>query len=288
MERDMILLCPNPFRDKSLSVTLEAKRLIEQAGYKTAVCPVFKAKNDFEFPERIEITPIEQVIDSAKLIISLGGDGTILRTAQFAAPAGVPILGVNLGNMGFLAELEEIDLPSLVSAADGDFEPSIRMMFDVELRRQGEVIHSGIALNDAVITGVVHTIRLEAMRDGRTITKFSGDGLIVSTPTGSTAYSMSAGGPLVEPTAENIILTPICAHALSIRAFVLAPDANVSVLIGNLTEKDAVLSLDGNKPIKLREGDVVEVKKSKLQTILADMKRNSFFDIAFEKLGERT
>ena len=161
------------------------------------------------------------------------------------------------------------------------------MMLDVELRREGKTVYSGLALNDAVITGVVHTIRLEAIRDGRTITKFSGDGLILATPTGSTAYSMSAGGPLVEPTAENFILTPICAHALAIRAFVLAPDGSVTVKIGNLTEKSAVLSLDGGTAINLREDDHIVVRKSRYKTILAHVGEKSFFDIAFEKLGER-
>ncbi len=130
-------------------------------------------------------------------------------------------------------------------------------------------------------------MHLQALRNGSKVTSFSGDGLVLATPTGSTAYSMSAGGPLVEPTAENFILTPICPHALAIRAFVLTPDGTVIVRLGNLTEKDAVLSLDGGTAITLREDDHIVVRKSRYKTILAHVGEKSFFDIAFEKLGER-
>lgn len=287
MDKKLVALCPNPFRDHGLAVTLEAKRLLEEKGFDTIISPVFKTQNRLDVPEGIVTVPIEEAIPGAHLVVSFGGDGTMLRTAQVASPAGVPMLGVNMGNMGFMAEVEEFELHYLAQAAAGSYEPSPRMMLDVSLLRDGKTVHSGMALNDAVITGVVHTIRLEALRDGRTITKFSGDGLIIATPTGSTAYSMSAGGPLVEPTAENIILTPICAHALAIRAFVLAPDGSVTVKVGNLTEKDAVLSLDGGEPIKLRDNDTLVVKKSQFKTVLAHVGDKSFFDIAFEKLGER-
>ncbi|MGI6028133.1 MAG: NAD(+)/NADH kinase [Candidatus Heteroscillospira sp.] len=287
MKKKIVALCPNPFRDHGLVVTREARRLLEEKGFGTVISPVFKARNRAPMPENVETVPMEEAVRMASLIVSFGGDGTILRTAQAAAPQGVPILGVNMGNMGFMAEVEEHELCRLAEAAAGNYVPSPRMMLDVALIRGGETIYTGLALNDAVITGVVHTIRLEAIRDGRTITKFSGDGLILATPTGSTAYSMSAGGPLVEPTAENFILTPICAHALAIRAFVLAPDGSVTVKIGNLTEKDAVLSLDGGTAISLREDDHIVVKKSVHKTILAHVGEKSFFDIAFEKLGER-
>ena len=288
MDRKKVALCPNPFRDTGLRATLKARELLEARGFETEISPVFKAVNRVQIPESVVTVPIETAVRGASLVVSFGGDGTILRTAQTAAPAGVPVLGVNMGNMGFMAELEEGDLEQLAAAAAGRYEPSPRMMLDVQLLRGGTAVYSGTALNDAVITGVVHTIKLEALRDGRTITKFSGDGLIVATPTGSTAYSMSAGGPLVEPTAENFILTPICAHALAIRAFVLAPDGSVRVKIGNLTEKDAVLSLDGGTPMSLRDGDEIAVRKSVYKTVLAHVGEKSFYDIAFEKLGERT
>jgi len=287
MNNKTVALCPNPFRDQDLAVTLQTQKLLEEKGFKTIISPVFKTQNRVSMPGSVLTVSMEQAVRCADFIVAFGGDGTLLRTAQYAAPAGVPILGVNMGHMGFMAEVEENELHKIVSAAAGEYEPSERMMLDVELKREGKTVYSGLALNDAVITGVVHTIRLEAIRDGRTITKFSGDGLILATPTGSTAYSMSAGGPLVEPSAENIILTPICAHALAIRAFVLTPDGSVTVKLGNLTEKDAVLSLDGGVAINLWENDEIVVKKSKYKTVLAHVGEKSFYDIAFEKLGER-
>jgi len=286
MEKTLIALCPNPFRDRGLAVTLESKRLLESHGFDTVISPAFKANRRTDLPDSVVTVPMEEAVRSASLVISLGGDGTLLRVAQTAAPEGVPILGVNMGHMGFMAELEEGELPRLVEAASGNYERSERMMLDVELRRGGKTIYAGTALNDAVITGVVHTVHLDALRNGSAITSFSGDGLILATPTGSTAYSMSAGGPLVEPTAENIILTPICPHALAIRAFVMTPDGSVTVRLGNLTEKDAVLSLDGGTAITLREKDEVVARKSQYKTILAHVIDKSFYDIAFEKLGE--
>jgi NAD+ kinase len=287
MNKKKIALCPNPFRDRGLAVTLEAKRLLESHGFETVISPAFKASNRVDLPDSVVTVPLAEAIRGASLVVSLGGDGTLLRVAQIAAPEGVPILGVNMGHMGFMAELEEGELPRLIDAAAGHYEPSVRMMLDVELRRNGKTVYPGSALNDAVITGVVHTVHLQALRNGSKVTSFSGDGLVLATPTGSTAYSMSAGGPLVEPTAENFILTPICPHALAIRAFVLTPDGTVIVRLGNLTEKDAVLSLDGGTAITLRENDEVVVRKSRHKTILAHVIEKSFYDIAFEKLGER-
>lgn len=286
MANTTVALCPNIHRDMSLSVTLEAKRILEENGFDTVISPVYQVSDEDVETYNLDLMPIEEAVKIAKLVVSFGGDGTILRAAQYAAPENVPIVGVNMGNMGFMAELEENELDALVRAASGEYKTSVRMMLDISVIREGEVIGSGFALNDAVISGVVHTIKIDAMRDGRPIVKFSGDGVIIATPTGSTAYSMSAGGPLVEPTAENIILTPICAHALAIRAFVLAPDGNVSIKIGELTEKEAVLSLDGGKVTKLCDGDIIEIKKSKYKTILAQVGDKSFYDIAFEKLGE--
>jgi NAD+ kinase len=198
----------------------------------------------------------------------------------------VPIIGVNLGTVGFLAELECCDITRLITAAEGNYTPSPRMMIKVELERGGKTIFSDYALNDVAIHGITQTIHMVAQGDGRRIIEFSGDGLVVSTPTGSTAYSMSAGGPLVEPTAENIILTPICAHALAARSFVLAPDRVVTVNISCIRGRSAIISVDGGR-FDVQDGDVLRVRKSGYQTVLAHVGYKGFYDIVFEKLGER-
>ncbi|HHU22995.1 MAG TPA: NAD(+)/NADH kinase [Clostridiales bacterium] len=282
-----VVLCPNPYRDNGLRLTLEAKELLEKSGLKVLISPIFYAGKDVELPHGVPVTPIEEAIHGARLMVSFGGDGTILHTARAALPEQVPILGVNLGNKGFMAELEPQEVDRLVDAALGNYIPDRRMMLEVQLIRNRQVVFSDNALNDAVVRGIVHAIELEARGDGQTISAFKGDGIIIATPTGSTAYSMSAGGPLVEPSARNIIMTPICAHVLAAKSFVLAPEREVTVYTGDLTGKSTVLSVDGFSTIELQNGDELVIKKSKFETVLAHLGKKSFYDIAYEKLGER-
>lgn len=282
-----VVLCPNPYRDTGLTCTLKSKEILEDAGFEVMVSPVFSAGMTADISGLVDTVPLEKAMTGAGLLVSFGGDGTILHTARAAMKVETPILGVNLGNKGFMAELEANELERLVDAAQGKFTPDRRMMLDVELVRGGQAVYADCALNDAVVNGIVNTIHISAYGDGRTVTSFSGDGIVVATPTGSTAYSMSAGGPLVEPSANNIILTPICAHFLAARAFVLAPERHVEIQTGDLVGKSAMLSVDGASNIELVTGDVIHVKKSRHDTLLAHVGNKSFYDIAYEKLGER-
>lgn len=285
---DIIALCPNIYRDRGLKTTLAAKSLLEKAGFETVISPVFKSAGHRSIPQDIELCPIEESVTRAKLIVSFGGDGTILHTARAAVGTEAPIIGVNLGTKGFMAELEPNELDMLLKAARGEFQPEYRMMLDVALLRDGETICADSALNDVVVSGIAHTIHLKAWGDGQLMTEFSGDGVILAAPTGSTAYSMSAGGPLVEPTAENIILTPICSHALVSRSFVLAPERVVRVQLPRLSaNRRAVLSVDGGDTISLRSGDELIVSRSKYRTLIAHVGNKTFYDVAYEKLGER-
>lgn len=285
---DIIALCPNIYRDRGLKTTLAAKSLLEKAGFETVISPVFKSAGNRSVPRDIELCPIEESVTRAKLIVSFGGDGTILHTARAAVGTEAPIIGVNLGTKGFMAELEPDELDMLVKAARGEFQPEYRMMLDVTLLRDGETICADSALNDVVVSGIAHTIHLKAWGDGQLMTEFSGDGVILAAPTGSTAYSLSAGGPLVEPTAENIILTPICSHALVSRSFVLAPERVVRVQLPRLSgNRRAVLSVDGGDTISLRSGDELIVSRSKYRTLIAHVGNKTFYDVAYEKLGER-
>ncbi len=282
---EIIALCPNLIRDKDLKITLQVKELLENNGFNTVISPLFIHEESYEILKKISITPLEHAIKNAKLAVALGGDGTVLKLAKFAAKCDVPIIGINLGHMGFMAEISKDEIDKISLAAKGEFRSSVRMMLDVNLVRNGEVIHSDIALNDAVISGIVHMVYLEILRDGKVISSFSGDGIIAATPTGSTAYSLSAGGPLTEPEAENILLTPICAHVRTVHSFVLAPTGSVMIKIDNLNEKNAILSIDGGEAVSLQSGDILEVKKSNFKTILAQVGYKSFFDIVYEKLG---
>ncbi len=280
-----VILCPNPYKDCNLSVTLEAKDILEHAGVETVVCPEFLDEQPAGIPSDIRCTDLYDALPGAALVVSLGGDGTIMHTIRRMIGYDVPVLGVNLGTVGFLAELERGDLGVLPAAAAGRFTPSLRMMLHIEVERAGTVVFSNYALNDVSLQGIVQMIHMTVRGDGRKILEFSGDGVVISSPTGSTAYSMSAGGPLVEPEAENLIVTPVCAHALAARSFVLSPERVVTVELGDLRGK-AVFSVDGGC-FDGQGGDILRVRKAEYRTMIAHVSEMGFYDIVFEKLRER-
>ena len=283
-----VVLSPNPYRDRGLKAAQAAEKILSAAGVETAVClPFVVDGGNIESPNNIQFKQTAEELKTADILVCFGGDGTILHAAKDANQFNVPILGVNLGSVGFMAELELGELSMLSRLPVGKYHVESRMMLDVTVRRDGKVIYSDIALNDAALTkgAVARVVDLEVLGDRTTITKMSADGVIISTPTGSTAYSMSAGGPIVEPTAENIIVTPICPHALSARSFVLGRERTVSIRLGRMARKTAFLSVDGGKAFKLSGGDVVEVRMSKSKTRLVRLTGRTFYEILSHKLG---
>ena len=280
----MIAICPNPFRDTGLQLTLEIRRMLSAAGHDSVVCPVFADDEPGVIPSEIPMVKLEDAAGECSLIVVVGGDGTLLSVARTLHDYSVPILGVNLGTKGFMTTLEPEDIALIPEAANGSMTVSRRMKLDIALTRGGETIYTDCALNDAVIHGYGDCIKLTAMCDGDTITAFSGDGIVLATPTGSTGYSMSAGGPIVEPDAENILITPICAHVMGARSFVLDPVRTISVKTEKLHGRRAYLSVDGNPVYDLANDDVVTVKRSARYTEMVNMGRKSFYDIAYEKL----
>jgi len=279
----MIAICPNPFRDTGLEISLKIKQLLESNGYSTVICPVFGDNSDEIIPEGIECHPLE-TIAQCELAVVVGGDGTILSACRRSWEYKVPIIGVNLGTMGFMAAVEPDELELLLKAARGEVSYSKRMLLDVCVKRGEEVIYKDIALNDAVIHGFGDCINLNAMVDGSNITAFSGDGIVISTPTGSTGYSLSAGGPIVEPEAENFIIAPICAHVYGSRAFVLSADRTITVETRKVHDRKAYVAVDGSKAVDIVNGDILEIRKSELYTVMVQISPKSFFDIAYEKL----
>ena len=284
MMKRSVILCPNPTKDVGLETSMEAKRLLEDAGFAVHFSPELLDGLPDHWPDDVPISELEDVIDGAALVVSLGGDGTIMHTVRRMMGHEIPIIGVNLGTVGFLAELDRGELSMLIPAARGEFIPSPRMMLEVSVERGGKTVYSNYALNDVSMHGIVQMIRMTARGDGRKILEFSGDGIVISSPTGSTAYSLSAGGPIVEPTAENLILTPICAHALIARSFVLAPDRVVTVTVTDLRCR-AFISSDGDS-FEVLDGDTLIVRKAKYKTMIAHVGEKAFYDIVYEKLGE--
>lgn len=280
----MIALCPNPFRDLELSFTKNVMLLLHDAGFETAVCPVFADDEPEAIPQDVSVSRITDVADDCSLAVVIGGDGTMLAVARQLHGYDLPMLGVNLGTKGFMTSLEQENISLIVEAAKGHYQLSKRMMLDVELIRAGKEIYSDCALNDAVIHGYGDCVTITAWCNAQRMTSFTGDGVILSTPTGSTGYSMSAGGPIVEPDAENIILSPICAHVMGARSFVLDPTREIMIRTDKSHGRRAYLSMDGNSVYDLENGDILRVRRSKHYALMAEMGLKSFYETAFEKL----
>ena len=285
-----IVLSPNPYRDRGLRAALAAQRILENAGAQTAICLPFEVDQGsrLDLPAGAALGQIEEELEDANVLVCFGGDGTILHAAHEANARGIPILGVNLGSIGFMAELEHNELSLLTRLAGGKFGIERRMMLDVCVRREGRRVFDQQALNDAVLTkgAVARVLDLEVTGDRVTISSFSGDGLVVATPTGSTAYSMAAGGPIVEPTAENIIIAPICAHSLHAKPFVLGSNRSVGVRLTPGSKKTAYLSVDGGRAFRVGPGDWVECRRSRQTTQLVKLTGRSFYERINQKLGK--
>ena len=285
-----IVLSPNPYRDRGLRSAQSAQRILENAGARTAICLPFDLDqgSKLELPSGVALGRLEEELKDADVLVCFGGDGTILHAAHEANARGIPILGVNLGSIGFMAELEHGELSLRSRLAGGKFGIERRMMLDVCVRREGHCVFSDQALNDAVLTkgAVARVLDLEVTGDRVVISSFSGDGLVVATPTGSTAYSMAAGGPIVEPTAENIIIAPICAHSLHAKPFVLGANRTVGARLAPGGKKTAYLSVDGGRAFRIQPGDWVECRRSRQATQLVKLTGRSFYERINQKLGK--
>lgn len=280
-----VILTPNPYRDKNFQTVREAMRILKEAGLQPRLCLPFEVDRSYELPKDLRFSKLERELPNAELVICFGGDGTILHMAKAATRKGIPILGVNIGTMGFMAELESTELDKLKSLASDDYTLDGRMMLDVTVQRDRDIIFHDICLNDVVITkgAVARIVHLAVKCDGVEAMECGGDGVIVATPTGSTAYSLSAGGPIVEPEAKNIIITPICAHDVGSRCIVASEKRVVSVQMVRNARRNAYLSVDGGKAIRLNMGDVATIKTSKLETKLVRLKDRSFYDVVNAK-----
>ena len=280
-----VILTPNPYRDKNFQTVRDAMEILKEAGMSPRLCLPFEVDRTYELPKDLRFSKLERELPNADLVICFGGDGTILHMAKTATRKNIPILGVNIGTMGFMAELEATELNELKRLATGDFSTDGRMMLDVTVQRDRDIIFHDIALNDAVITkgAVARIVHLAVKCDGVEAMECGGDGIVVATPTGSTAYSLSAGGPIVEPEARNIIITPICAHDVGSRCIVASDKRVITVNMVRNARRNAYVSVDGGKAFRLNMGDVVTIKKSHLETKLIRLKDRSFYDVVNAK-----
>lgn len=235
--------------------------------------------------------PRSQIPGLVDVIVVLGGDGTMLSVARLACKKEVPILGINMGGLGFITEVQKSEIYAAVEQALADkLQAENRLMLNAFVYRQGEKAAEYTVLNDVVINkgALARIIDLETFINGLYVTNFMADGLIVSTPTGSTAYCLSAGGPILYPSMESIVLIPICPHTLANRPIVLPDTVLIEIVLRSHSE-DAYLTLDGQEGFPLRQNDTIVVEKSLCRTRLVIPHKRDFFQILRAKLkwGER-
>ena len=280
-----VILTPNPYRDRNFAAVRSAMQILKDAGLRVSLCLPFEVDRGYELPKDLRFSRLDRELPNADAIVCFGGDRTILHTAKAATRRGIPILGVNIGTMGFLAELESSEIGELSKLATGNYKLDPRMMLDVTIQRDRDIIFHDICLNDVCITkgAVARIVYLSVECDGIQALSCGGDGVIVSTPSGSTAYNLSAGGPIVEPDARNMIITPICAHDMASRCIVTSDRRVITVRMTQNARRNAFVSVDGGKSVRLNLGDTVTIRRSKLETKLLKLNDRSFYDVVNAK-----
>lgn len=238
-------------------------------------------------PSTVKTVSKEKIYKSADVIAALGGDGTILHAAKEAAMAGVPVLGINIGRLGFMAGIEVDELDGLKKLTDGDFSIDERMILKIAFKNRPGL--SYYALNDAVISKgtLSRIIDISISCNERQVGEYRADGVIVSTPTGSTAYSLSAGGPVIDPVIESIAVTPICPHSLFSRTVLFAPKTVIGIEVKKLSDREAYLTIDGQDSLKLAGNEKVIISKARKKAKLIRLKDISFYEVLYNKFMER-
>jgi NAD+ kinase len=225
-------------------------------------------------------------VANADIIITLGGDGTILRVAKQAAFLDLPVLGINVGRLGFMAAIDVDELDSLQMLFSGNYSIEERMMLDIITEQNPDTFY---ALNDAVVSksAISRIIDIKLESNGRLINNYRADGIIVATPTGSTAYALSAGGPIIDPVLDSISVTPICPHSLVSRTILFSPHSLIEVSTHIFDDRKSYLTIDGQEAIKLHDNEKVKVKKSDTKAKLIRLKDLTFYQALNNKLAEK-
>ncbi len=274
----------HPEKDRDLTYLKRIIQLLDENGFTYAISRCDSdAEVDFEF------CPLEESFIDADLVLTLGGDGTLLKAAPYANQYNVPLLGINLGHLGFLAEMEPNEIEQLPKILSSTYEYTERMMLSVSVLRNSCCVWETVALNDAVIRGGMgkpaHIMISDTESD---LLEYFCDGFIVATSTGSTAYSMSAGGPILEPRSDAIVVTPICPHTLGARSVVFGMAQQLLyVRVKNADRIKAVLECDGRKVLDLCDGDVVCISRHNTPLQLVKLKNKSFYKVLNEKISRR-
>lgn len=280
-----IALLPNLTRERSVPTTVEIIKYLKKFGIENKI----KAEDKEAFFDTDEISylPEEKLLDWCDMIISIGGDGSLLYTGKKALKFSKPVLGVNAGNLAFLAGLESNELELLSKLKTGDYEVENRMTLDMSLYDGDNFIKKDTCINDVVLARgtILKMTDIEVKVSGKDYFTYRGDGLIISTPTGSTSYSLSAGGPVLDPTIEGILVTPICTHSLFSRTVVFSKDSRFEVKVSpKASNKELFLSLDGESTVNIGENHKIIIEKSDQNLKIVRLKQDEFFDVLHNKL----
>lgn len=286
-----IMIHPNPIKPNAIPVTEELVIRLSALGcqvlMRKSMRPLVYSDLSRDAAHLVHFFDDEQVLNDCDAILVVGGDGTILKIADQASIHQKPVLGINCGTIGFMSEVEPNELALVERLRDGKYTIDSRIMLDVEvIDADGNIAYTATVLNEAVVTkGFANkVITLSVYVDGQETFGFGGDGVIVCTPTGSTAYSLAAGGPILAPSSACIAVTPICPHSLAVKSFVVSADSVIAIA-PHFKNHLIYLSPDGFDPYELKVGDRVEIRKSQRTFSLIRLKGQGFYENISEKLS---
>ncbi len=276
----------NITRKNAYEVALQVYDKLTLLGVDIVVTDDVRGVFDFN---NVVYLPIEKAVSSCDVLVTVGGDGTIIHSAHVAAVYDKPILGINAGRLGFLAGLEKEELNLLECLIEGKYLIDNRMMLSVKRYEDSEFVKEYLCLNDVVVAGgaSMHMCEIETRSEGKRISSYLSDGLIVATPTGSTAYSLSAGGPVVDTSIEGLIITPICPHSILSRSMIFKADTEIEISVRNSDVSKPIFSCDGEDGIAMTDKTKLTVTKSDKTTKIIRIKSDSFSEILTRKLIER-
>ncbi len=279
-----IALFVNRERDIDLSATKEIISLLKKYN-KTVILDV-SLKDELDLPD-LYYAKGDGIFEICDAVFALGGDGTILKIVNQAAEFDVPVAGINLGHLGFLTQAERDDLSNLVKILEGNFSIEYRMMIDARVVSNGKVVETYSALNDVIVRGdSAKMISLTAEVDGTEASSYLADGIIVATSTGSTAYSLSCGGPIVHKSLDCMIVTPVCPHTMKSRCILVPPESAVAVRFDATYSDEIDLKIDGISVRRLSDDEYIEVVRSSKRVPMIDVNSRGYFDVIREKLSD--
>lgn len=278
-----IALIPNMTRQNAPDVTKQV--LNELKKLKASVFLSGEFFSDFGSADYITYCDIESSVSHCDIVITVGGDGTFIKSAKLSSSKNKPLLCINAGKLAYLAGLESTELSLLKSVVEGKYKTEKRMMLTASVvDKNGKMLYCSNCLNDAVVSrcGTVRIMNLSIDCNGSHLMDYSADGVIASTPTGSTAYSFSAGGPVIEPQIDSMLITPVCCHSFFSRSVVLRPDSVLEIKHDNSGE--AMLSCDGEEPVLVPADAIVKIETSKEKAEFIKVKNDTFIDILNKKM----